>query len=205
MDETTLNRYLWESPETSHLTVVDGDRNVVSLTFTVNGGFGAGVVAAGTGILLNNEMDDFAVAPGVPNLFGLVGGEANAIAPYKTPLSSMTPTIVTQDGQLIMAAGSPGGSTIITTVLQLVFNVLEFNMNAAEAVSAPRIHHQWLPDTLLIEQGGFDPQILEALKQRGHQLKQRNGWGNANLIRVTPDGTLEGAADPRRDGAAQGF
>ncbi|MGB3532841.1 MAG: gamma-glutamyltransferase [Microcoleaceae cyanobacterium] len=205
LDETTLNRYLWESPETSHLTVVDGDRNVVSLTFTVNGGFGAGVVAEGTGILLNNEMDDFSVAPGVPNLFGLVGGEANAIAPFKTPLSSMTPTIVTQDGNFIMAAGAPGGSTIITTVLQLVLNVLEFDMNAAEAVSAPRIHHQWLPDTLLIEQGGFEDQTLKALKQRGHQLKQRNGWGNPNLIRVTSDGKLEGAADPRRDGAAQGF
>jgi gamma-glutamyltranspeptidase/glutathione hydrolase len=205
MDETTLNRYLWESPETSHLTVVDQNRTVVSLTFTVNGGFGAGVVAAGTGILLNNEMDDFAVAPGVPNLFGLVGGEANAIAPFKTPLSSMTPTIVTQNSQLMMAAGSPGGSTIITTVLQLVLNVLEFNMNAAEAVSAPRIHHQWLPDTLLIEQGKFENQTLDALKQRGHQLRSLKGWGNANLIRVTPDGTLEGAADPRRDGAAQGF
>lgn len=205
IDEATLQRYIWESPETSHLTVVDQNRNVVSLTFTVNGGFGAGVVAANTGILLNNEMDDFAVAPGVPNLFGLVGGEANAIAPFKTPLSSMTPTIVTQNGNLIMAAGSPGGSTIITTVLQLVLNVLEFKMNAAEAVSAPRIHHQWLPDTLLIEQGGFKDQTLETLKQRGHQLKQQNGWGNANLIRVTPDGILEGAADPRREGAAQGF
>jgi gamma-glutamyltranspeptidase/glutathione hydrolase len=205
IDEDSLNRYLWESPETSHLTVVDRDRNVVSLTFTVNGGFGAGVVTAGTGILLNNEMDDFAVAPGVPNLFGLVGGEANAIAPFKTPLSSMTPTVVTQDGKLIMAAGSPGGSTIITTVLQLVLNVLEFNMNAAEAVSAPRIHHQWLPDNLIVEKGRLDPQTLEVLKQRGHQLRPWEGWGNANLIRVTSEGTLEGAADPRREGTAQGL
>lgn len=205
LDEATLNRYLWESPETSHLTVVDGDRNVVSLTFTVNGGFGAGVVTAGTGILLNNEMDDFAVAPGVPNLFGLVGGEANAIAPFKTPLSSMTPTIVTQNSKLIMAAGSPGGSTIITTVLQLVLNILEFNMNAAEAVSAPRIHHQWLPDNLIVEKGRLDPQTLETLKQRGHQLRLWEGWGNANLIRVTSEGTLEGAADPRRSGTAQGL
>ncbi len=205
MDQASLQRYLWESPETSHLTVVDQERNVVSLTFTINGGFGAGVVAANTGILLNNEMDDFSAAPNVPNLFGLVGGEANAIAPFKTPLSSMTPTIVTQNGELILALGSPGGSTIITTVLQLLLNVLVFDMNAAEAVSAPRIHHQWLPDTLWVEQGQLNDQTLADLKQRGHQLKQRDGWGNGNLIRVTPDGQLEGAADPRRDGSAQGL
>ncbi|MGC9528839.1 MAG: gamma-glutamyltransferase [Limnospira sp.] len=199
-----LNRHIWESPETSHLTVIDGDRNVVSLTFTVNGGFGAGVVAAGTGILLNNEMDDFSVAPGVPNLYGLVGGEANAIAPRKTPLSSMTPAIVTEGDRLIMAAGSPGGSTIITTVLQTVLNVLEFDMNAAEAVSEPRIHHQWLPDRLLVE-SNLSPATVEALRRRGHEIVERDGWGNVNAIVVTPDGQLQGAADPRRDGAAVGF
>jgi len=199
----TLNRHIWESPETSHLTVVDGDRNVVSLTFTVNGGFGAGVVAAGTGILLNNEMDDFSVAPGVPNLYGLVGGEANAIAPRKTPLSSMTPVIVTENNQLVMAAGSPGGSTIITTVLQTVLNVLEFDMTVAEAVSEPRIHHQWLPDRLLVD-STTPPAAVEALRRRGHKIIERDGWGNVNAIEVTPNG-LEGAADPRRDGAAVGF
>ncbi len=204
LDEPSLQRYVWESPETSHLTVVDAERNVVSLTFTVNGGLGAGVVAAGTGILLNNEMDDFAIAPGVPNLFGLVGGEANAIAPFKTPLSSMTPFIVTQNDQFLMAGGSPGGSTIITTALQLVLNVLEFGMGAGEAVSAPRIHHQWLPDGLIIEKDRFSRSTVNELRQRGHQIVEWPGWGNANLIVVTPEGELEGAADPRREGAAIG-
>jgi len=205
VDEATLKRYFWESPETSHLTVVDNERNVVSLTFTINGSFGAAVVAEGTGILLNNEMDDFAAAPGVPNLFGLVGGEANAIAPLKTPLSSMSPTIVTRDGKFVMAGGSPGGSTIITTSLQLVLNVVEFGMNAGEAVSEPRIHHQWLPDRLIVEKGRMNPETLDELRRRGHDIEKWDGWGNANLIRLTGNGVLEGAADPRREGAAIGL
>ncbi|NJK36849.1 MAG: gamma-glutamyltransferase [Oscillatoriales cyanobacterium SM2_3_0] len=200
-----IQRYRWESPETSHLTVVDAARNVVSLTFTINTGFGAGVVAAGTGIVLNNEMDDFAIAPGVPNAFGLVGGAANQIAPKKTPLSSMTPTIVTRDGKLLMATGTPGGSTIITTVLQVVLNVLEFGFDAETAVSAPRIHHQWLPDRLMVEKGRMDSATLNELKRRGHSIIEQEGWGNANIILVTPQGDLEGAADPRQDGAAEGF
>ena len=205
VDEATLQRSLWESPQTSHLTVVDNERNVVSLTFTVNGSFGAAVVAEGTGIVLNNEMDDFAAAPGVPNLFGLVGGEANAIAPLKTPLSSMSPVIVTKDGKFVMAGGSPGGSTIITTSLQLVLNVVEFGMNAGEAVSAPRIHHQWLPDKLIVEKGRMNPVTLDELRRRGHDITEWDGWGNANLIRLTGNGVLEGAADPRREGAAIGL
>ncbi len=205
VDEATLQRSLWESPQTSHLTVVDNERNVVSLTFTVNGSFGAAVVAEGTGIILNNEMDDFAAAPGVPNLFGLVGGEANAIAPLKTPLSSMSPVIVTKDGKFVMAGGSPGGSTIITTSLQLVLNVVEFGMNAGEAVSAPRIHHQWLPDKLIVEKGRMNPVTLDELRRRGHDIEKWDGWGNANLIRLTGNGVLEGAADPRREGAAIGL
>ncbi|NET46990.1 gamma-glutamyltransferase [Okeania sp. SIO2B3] len=196
----TLERYLWESPDTTHLTVVDRERKVVSMTYTINGRFGAGVVATGTGILLNNEMDDFAAAPGVPNLYGLVGGEANAIAPGKTPLSSMTPTIVTQDGRLIMATGSPGGSKIITTVLQVVLNVLEHQMNAAEAVSAPRFHHQWLPDRLLLETGGFSEATVNELKQRGHNIVMRDGWGNANVVVLDENGMLQAAADPRGEG-----
>ncbi len=191
-----------ESQDTTHLTVVDGDGLVVSLTYTVNGSFGAAVVAAGTGILLNNEMDDFAVAPGVPNLYGLVGGEANAVAPRKTPLSSMTPAIVTRDGELVLAAGAPGGSTIITTVLQIVLNVVEFGMDAEGAVSAPRIHHQWLPDRLFVEEGGFDDGVLAQLRRRGHEIELRRGWGNANVVLKTEDGLLEGAADPRGEGAA---
>jgi gamma-glutamyltranspeptidase/glutathione hydrolase len=205
VDAQTLSRFVQESPETTHLTVVDKERNVVSLTFTVNGGFGAGAVAAGTGILLNNEMDDFAVAAGVPNLFGLVGDEANSIAPGKTPLSSMTPIIVTENGKFRLAAGSPGGSTIITTVLQIVLNVLVYDMNVGEAVSAPRIHHQWLPDRLMMERLGFEAATLDELRRRGHQIQEGEGWGNANAIVLTSDGWLEGAADRRGEGAARGF
>lgn len=204
-DPATLERYTWESPDTTHLTVVDRGRNVVSLTFTVNGGFGAAVVAAGTGILLNNEMDDFAVAAGVPNLFGLVGGEANAIAPAKTPLSSMTPTIVTENGEFRLAVGAPGGSTIITTVWQILLNILVYEMDAATAVSAPRLHHQWFPDQLMVEKEQFQAGVLTQLRQRGHQILLRDPWGNANVIIVTPAGELEGAADPRGEGVAQGF
>lgn len=194
-----------ESGDTSHLSVVDKLGNAVSLTFTVNLSFGAGVVAAGTGIVLNNEMDDFAAAPEVPNAFGLVGGDANAIAPGKTPLSSMTPTIVTENGQLRLITGSPGGSTIITTVLQIVLNVLVYQMDAQRAVAASRLHHQWLPDQVMVETFGFDPLTLEELKRRGHQIQERSGWGNANAIVKTSEDTLEGAADPRGEGAAAGF
>jgi gamma-glutamyltranspeptidase / glutathione hydrolase len=194
-----------ESPDTSHLTVVDEQRNTVSLTFTINYGFGAGVVVPGTGILLNNEMDDFAIAPGVPNLFGLVGGDANAIAPRKIPLSSMSPTIVTENNRLRLATGSPGGSTIITTLLQIILNVLVYDMDAGAAVSASRIHHQWLPDKLRVEPFGLDALTLAELRRRGHQIEQQNPWGNANAISQTSDGWLEGAADPRGEGAAKGF
>ena len=195
----------YESTETSHLTVIDEQRNAVSLTFTINLGFGAGVVTPGTGIVLNNEMDDFAAAPEVPNAFGLLGNEANSIAPRKTPLSSMTPTIVTENGRLRMAVGTPGGSTIITQVLQIILNVLEYDMNAAAAVSAPRIHHQWLPDILRVEPWGLDALTLQELKRRRHKIKQTNPWGNSNLIIIKPDGTLEGAADSRGEGEARGL
>ena len=205
IDAKTLSRFVHESPETTHLTVVDTEHNVVSLTFTVNGGFGAGAVAAGTGILLNNEMDDFAAAPGVPNLFGLVGGEANSIAPGKTPLSSMTPVIVSENGKFRLAAGAPGGSTIITTVLQIVLNVLVYDMNVGDAVSAPRMHHQWQPDRLMVEGGGFNPATLEELRKRGHKVVEGDGWGNANAIELTNDGWLEGSADRRGEGQAKGF
>ena len=194
-----------ESSDTSHLTVVDAQRNTVSLTFTVNYGFGSGVVVPGTGILLNDEMDDFAAAPGVPNAYGLVGGDANAIAPNKIPLSSMTPTIVTENGRLRMAVGAPGGSTIITTVLQVVLNVLEYGMNVSEAVSAGRLHHQWLPDTVRVDRWGFDPATLADLRRRGQKIELQPYWGNANAIEQTPEGILEGAADPRGEGTAKGL
>ena len=205
VDQKTLQRFSKESPDTSHLTVVDESRNAVSLTFTINYGFGSGVVVPGTGILLNDEMDDFAAAPDVPNVFGLVGRDANAIAPRKTPLSSMTPTIVTENGRLLMAVGSPGGSTIITTVLQVVLNVLEYNMDVGAAVAAPRLHHQWLPDRLRVEPFGLDAATLEDLRQRGHKIEEQSPWGNANAIVVTPDGKLEGAADPRGEGYSSGY
>ncbi len=194
-----------ESMETSHINVVDRDRNVVSLTFTVNYRFGAGVVVPGTGILLNDEMDDFALAPGVANVFGLVGGDKNSIAPGKTPLSSMTPTIVTENGKFKLAIGAPGGSTIITTVLQILLNVLEYKMDVGAAVSAGRIHHQWLPDQVNTDPWGFDPTTLAELRRRGHSIEPRNYWSNANVIQQLPDGKLEGAADPRGEGTAQGF
>ncbi|MEH1965098.1 gamma-glutamyltransferase [Nostoc sp.] len=195
----------YESPETSHLTVVDEQRNAVSLTFTINLSFGAGVVTPGTGIVLNNEMDDFAAAPGVPNAFGLVGNDANSIAPRKTPLSSMTPTIITESGHFRMAAGAPGGSTIITQVLQVILNVLEYNMDIGAAVSVPRIHHQWLPDELRVESWGLDALTVQDLRRRGHKIKETTPWGNGNAIAVTSDGTLEGAADPRGEGSPRGL
>ncbi|UIE39960.1 gamma-glutamyltransferase [Leptodesmis sichuanensis] len=194
-----------ESGDTSHLSVVDKLGNAVSLTFTVNLSFGAGIVTPGTGIVLNNEMDDFAAAPDVPNAFGLVGGDANAIAPGKTPLSSMTPTIVTEQGQLRLVTGSPGGSTIITTVLQIVLNVLVYGMDGQRAVASPRLHHQWLPDQVMVETFGFDPLTLAELQRRGQRIQERSGWGNANAIVRTPEGILKGAADPRGEGVAYGF
>ncbi|BAY10532.1 gamma-glutamyltransferase [Calothrix sp. NIES-2098] len=202
---SAINPKFHESLETSHLTVVDAQHNAVSLTFTINLGFGAGVVTPGTGIVLNNEMDDFAAAPGVPNAFGLVGNAANAIAPRKTPLSSMTPTIVTENGHLRMTVGAPGGSTIITQVLQVLLNVLVYGMDAGAAVSAPRIHHQWLPDELRVEPWGLDAVTLQELRNRGHNIKETTPWGNANAIVVTADNTLEGAADPRGEGSPIGF
>jgi gamma-glutamyltranspeptidase/glutathione hydrolase len=203
--QETFYKPRYESTETSHLNVVDAQRNTVSLTFTVNLGFGAAVVADGTGIVLNNEMDDFAAAPGVPNAFGLPGNEANVIAPCKTPLSSMTPTIVTENGRLRLAVGAPGGGTIITQVLQVILNVLEYNMDVGAAVSVPRIHHQWLPDELRVEPFGLDALTVAELQRRGHKIKQTQPWGNINAIAVTSDGSLEAAADPRGEGSARGY
>src|SRR3954452_8574641 len=166
-----------ESAETTHYSVVDGEGNAVAVTYTLNGNFGAAVVAPGTGFLLNNEMDDFAVKPGAPNLFGLVQGKANAIAPGKRPLSSMTPTIVERDGRPVLVLGSPGGPRIITAVLETIANIVDFGMWPPEAVAAPRFHQQWLPDLLYYESGGFPPETLAALGERGHHLKEQAPWG----------------------------
>jgi gamma-glutamyltranspeptidase/glutathione hydrolase len=192
-----------EGQHTSHLTVVDGDRNAVSLTFTVNYGFGSGVVVDGTGILLNDEMDDFAAAPGVPNSYGLVGGEANAVAPGKIPLSSMTPLIATKGGRFFMTAGAPGGSTIITTTLQTVIHVVDYGMDAQMAVGVPRIHQQHRPEATRIEKAGLDPATRRLLEGRGHTFQESADWGNAMCI-VERDGVLQGGADPRGEGAARG-
>lgn len=188
----------FESPNTTHYSVVDRFGNAVSNTTTLNFSYGVGLVAEGTGILLNNELDDFAAKPGVPNAYGLVGGEANAPGPGKRPLSSMTPTILFRDGRVALVTGSPGGSRIITTVLQVITNVIDFRMDLAAAVAAPRIHHQWLPDRVAAERG-LAPEIVQTLEARGHTVVLGTNSGSANSILVAPDG-LVGAADPRHRG-----
>ncbi|MEO1198870.1 MAG: gamma-glutamyltransferase [Pseudomonadota bacterium] len=191
----------YESEETTHVSVVDRDGNAVSNTYTLNFSYGVGLVAAGTGVLLNNELDDFAAQPGVPNAYGLVGGEANAPEPNKRPLSSMSPTLVFDpDGELLLVTGSPGGSRIITTVLQVISNVIDHDMNVQDASAAPRMHHQWLPDVLFIEPG-FSPDTLRLLGHRGHVVEERRTTGSTQSIRITEDGWLAGASDPRRPGA----
>jgi len=193
----------YETLETTHFSIVDAEGNAVSVTYTLNGGFGCGVTPAKLGFLLNNEMDDFAPKPGEPNAYGLVQGEANSVAPRKTPLSSMVPTILTKDGKLFLVLGTPGGPTIINSVLQTIINVVDFGMNAQEAVDQPRIHHQWLPDTLTLERG-FSPDTLDLLKAKGHQLRSANFIGEVAAIKW--DGTfLEGAADGRVEATAKGY
>jgi len=195
-----------EKPQTTHYSVVDGAGNAVAVTYTINGFFGAGVVAPGTGFLLNNEMDDFAAKPGTANMFGLVQGDANAIAPRKRPLSSMTPTMVEKDGKPVFVLGSPGGPRIITAVLETLMNLVDFGMPTAEAVAAPRFHQQYLPDTVFYETGGLPPATLSALAAMGYTLKEQSPWGAVELIAITPDGTLTGVSDPRRpSGAALGY
>ncbi len=192
----------YEPEETTHFSVIDAAGNAVSNTYTLNFSYGVGIVAAGTGVLLNNELDDFAAKPGVPNAYGLVGGDANAPEANKRPLSSMSPTIVLdENGDLFLVTGSPGGSRIITTVLQVVSNVIDHGMNIAEAGAAPRMHHQWLPDTLFVEPG-FSPDTLRLLGHRGHRIEERRTTGSTQSIMVTEDGWLAGASDPRRPGAA---
>jgi gamma-glutamyltranspeptidase/glutathione hydrolase len=194
-----------ESTETTHYSVVDRHGNAVSVTYTINGLFGAKVIAGNTGFFLNNEMDDFTTRPGVANQFGLVQGEKNAIAPGKRPLSSMSPTIVTRDGDLFMVTGSPGGPRIITTTLATIMNVIDFGMNAKEAVNAPRIHHQWLPDQIFVEPMALSADTRARLEAMGHTLSDAaNPWGAAAAIVVVPDETApggnraEGASDDRR-------
>jgi gamma-glutamyltranspeptidase/glutathione hydrolase len=192
-----------ESSETTHYSIVDAEGNAVAVTYTLNFGYGSGVTVPGLGFLLNDEMDDFAAKPGEPNGFGLVQGEANAIQPRKRPLSSMTPTIVTRGGKLELVLGTPGGPTIINSVLEVLLNVVDFGMNVQDAVDFPRIHHQWLPDQLVMERG-FSPDTIALLKARGHQVKMVGGMGEVAAIQAR-DGWLEGAADPRTEGTAKGY
>lgn len=186
----------YESNQTTHFSVVDKAGNAVAVTYTLNTTFGTGIVAGNTGIIMNNEMDDFSAKPGVPNVYGLVGGEANAVGPKKRPLSSMSPTIVVKNGQTWLVTGSPGGSRIITTVLQMVVNTIDFGMNVAEATSAPRFHHQWLPDELRVEKG-FSPDTLKLLAQKGQKVVVKPAMGSTQSIMIGPDGMLYGASDPR--------
>ena len=196
-----------EGSNTTHYSIADRWGNAVAVTYTLNDWFGAKVTAAGTGVLLNNEMDDFTVKAGVPNLYGLVQGEANAITPGKRPLSSMSPTIVSKDNHPVLVLGTPGGSRIITAVLLTVLNVIDYGMNAQEAVDAPRLHHQWLPDRTDYERFGLSPDTVKILAGMGHVLRAGGAQGVAEVIVVDPrDGTLQGASDRRAaDGAAVGI
>ncbi|MGH6895905.1 MAG: gamma-glutamyltransferase [Geminicoccaceae bacterium] len=189
----------YESTQTTHFSIVDAAGNAVANTYTINFGYGTGLVAEGTGILLNNELDDFSAKPGVPNAYGLIGGDANAVAPNKRPLSSMSPTIVLSDGKPFLVTGSPGGSRIITTTLQIIMNVIDHGMNVAEATYAPRIHHQWLPDELRVEDG-LSPDTIRLLEHKGHAVAVEDAMGATQSIMVTADGRF-GSSDPRRPGA----
>lgn len=192
----------YESDQTTHFSVVDKDGNAVSNTYTINFNYGSGLVADGTGVLMNNEMDDFSAKPGTPNGFGLIGGDANAIQAGKRPLSSMTPTIVLKDGKVWLVTGSPGGARIITTVLQVVMNMIDHGMNVAEASTAPRVHHQWLPDELRVEEG-LSLDTIRLLQAKGHSIALKDAMGSTQSIMRDPaTGALYGASDPRRPDAA---
>jgi gamma-glutamyltranspeptidase/glutathione hydrolase len=201
-----------EKMETTHFSVVDAAGNAVANTYTLNGAYGSGVTIPGTGILMNNEMDDFTAQVGTPNMFGLIQGEANSIVPGKRPLSSMTPTLVTKDGQLVLVTGSPGGPTIINTVLQIITNVIDHRMPVMQAVEAPRIHNQWLPDVVTFERFGLSPDTAALLRAKGHTLPERKSYegayqGDGETIAIDPaTGLRHGAADPRKgDSTALGY
>ena len=194
----------YESDQTTHFSVADKDGNLVATTYTLNLNFGSGIVATGTGITLNNEMDDFAAKPGVPNAFGLIGGDANAVGPYKRPLSSMSPTFVLKDGKPFLVTGSPGGSRIITTTLQTILNVIDHDMNVAEATITPRIHHQWVPDQLRVEKG-LSADTIKLLQDKGQKISVQPSMGRTQTIQIKPDG-FDGFSDPRNpDGLTLGF
>jgi gamma-glutamyltranspeptidase/glutathione hydrolase len=204
IDGGTISGY--ESKETTHYSVVDKEGNAVSITTTLNGAYGSKVVINGAGFLMNNEMDDFSVKAGVPNMFGLIGNKANEIQPEKRMLSSMTPTIVEKDGKFFMAVGTPGGSTIITSVYQTILNVIEHGMTMQQAVNALKFHHQWLPDRTVYEPNALTETTINALKSRAYIIDAQKGTlGRMDCIMLRPDGTLEGASDPRADNTSVGY
>lgn len=193
-----------ESEETTHLSVIDKEGNAVSITTTLNDSYGSRTVVGGAGFILNDEMDDFSIKPGVPNMYGAVGGEANAIAPGKRMLSSMTPTIVLKDNKPYIVVGTPGGTTIPTQVFQTLVNILEFNMTTEDAVYKPKFHHQWLPDEIMVEKA-FPEDVRNALEKMGYTIRQRGAIGRTETIRVLPDGRFEAVADKRGEDAAEGW
>lgn len=193
-----------ESDQTTHISIIDGDGNMAAVTTTLNNGYGSKTVVGGAGFLLNDEMDDFSVKPGVPNMYGAVGGDANAIAPGKRMLSSMTPTLVLKNNKPFMVVGTPGGTTIPTSVYQSVVDVIDFNMNANDAVNKPKFHHQWLPDEVDVEKT-FPQDTREVLKKMGYDIKQWGGIGRVELIKILPNGQREAAADGRGDDSLDGY
>lgn len=193
-----------ESMETTHISIMDGEGNMVAITTTLNNSYGSKTVVGGAGFILNDEMDDFSMKPGVPNMYGATGGAANAIAPGKRMLSSMAPTLVLKNNAPFLVLGTPGGTTIPTSVFQMIVDVIDFNMHAMDAVNKPKYHHQWLPDVVLLEDG-FDATQLDKLRVMGYVLKKAYGIGRSELIRVLPDGKLEIAADKRGDDSVSGF
>jgi gamma-glutamyltranspeptidase / glutathione hydrolase len=193
-----------ESEQTTHLSVIDAEGNAVAVTTTLNNSYGSKTIVGGAGFLLNDEMDDFSAKPGVPNIYGAVGGEANAIAPNKRMLSAMTPTLVLKEGRPYLVVGTPGGTTIPTSVFQTLVNVLEFNMPATEAVWQPKFHHQWLPDEIAVERS-FPQTLREVLQRMGYKITERGAIGRTEVIRVLPDGRFEAVADKRGDDSAEAF
>ncbi len=194
-----------ESFETTHFSIVDKYQNAIGITTTLNGNYGSKVFVEKAGFFLNNEMDDFSIKPGVPNQFGLIGNKANAIAPEKRMLSSMTPTIIEKDNKLFMVVGSPGGSTIITTVYQTIIDVLEYGMDMQQAVDAKKTHSQWLPDIITYEKNGVGPLVISQLEQLGHKLEATGSLGKVDAVLILPDGTMQGGADSRADDTAIGL